>query len=249
MRYLLMIAAFMLMATTPLFAQKGEVAPQPAPAPVEGEEKPADSDKGEEAGEEGAEEAEENELIKQAKKLEAMFKGIDKLLDGTKVTQEGIDSFIKHNESFDKASDSDKMFEDQKDVNLVDAYNHAVKQDWFKKWATDNKVEAPEQWLKITLRVMTASFLVNTVPQLEGSLKELADQVEILEGIKETAPEEYKDAMKTVTEAQEGIEAMVKSFDVIPEIDDAETKLVEKNAEAIGKAMDNDSGDEEEDMG
>lgn len=230
MRYLLMIAAFMLTATTPLFAQKGEIAPQPAPAPVEGEE--------------AAEEAEE----------ESVFKGLKDFLKDCKVTQESIDSYLKYFKSFDKITEADEKFEELADENIVKALEHAFEQDWFKKWGKDNELDA-KAWSKASILIMVCSIR----SQFEKGLEESKAELKRVEADKDMSEEEKAEA-KAAAEFGIGIytgmlESMSKD---IPEVSKEEAKLLTDNADAIAKTMeaddeeepdDEDDSDEEDDMG
>ncbi|MCF6228693.1 MAG: hypothetical protein L3J82_08565 [Planctomycetes bacterium] len=226
MRYILMIAAFMLTATTPLFAQKGEVAPQPAPA--EGEEKPADSDE----GEEGAEE-------------ENVFKGLKGFLKDCKITQESIDSYLKHFKSFDKITEADEKFEELADENIVKALEHAFEQDWFKKWGKDNELDA-KAWSKASILIMVCSIR----SQFEKGLEESKAELKRVEDDKDMSEEEKAEA-KAAAEFGIGIyTGMLESFSKdVPEVSKEETKLLTDNADAIAKTMEDDGEDDEEDMG
>lgn len=144
MRYLMMISALVISTATPLFAQDDGVA-KSKPA-VEKEEK------------------KEKKLSKEVTNLQAYFKGIDDLLADTKVTQSMINSFFAHNASFKKTSEKDATFIRFTKIGLVDAFNHAVAQEWFKTWAADNKIEDGDQWLRNFLRLKTAHNQVVTVP-------------------------------------------------------------------------------------
>jgi hypothetical protein len=231
-----MIAVFLMTATTPLIAQADE-APEAEPAPAKEAEK---SDEKEDAAEE-----DEDEGSKQVKMVESMFKGLDKLLEGVKITQDSIDGFLKHNSSFDEIADKDEEFDKAKKGNLVEAYNHVIKQEWFKKWGADNKVEDPEQWLKNALRIFTANIVGDSVPDLKESLESLTEGYEQIEEIKDVDPKGYAEAKKQLDDAKELVENMIEAFEIVPELSDEETKLLEKNAEAIADAMEEEVRPEE----
>ncbi|MDC1141698.1 hypothetical protein OAU50_01280 [Planctomycetota bacterium] len=236
MKVFLMIAAFMLTATTPLFAQMG------GDAPAEEKKEAAGEDKAEDKAEDEAEEK-EDENVTQIKK---MFKGLDVLHKDTKVTQESIDAFLKHNASFDKASDADEKFEDMKDLGLVEAHDYVLKQEWFKTWATENEVAEPEAWLKNTLRILSG----NIATMLTGMLEQQGKMIEMgkaqLEQIKEAQPEQYKKGMAEIEAGEKILAGMAEGLKQVPEFSDAEKKLLEDNAEAITKAMDDEDGEEED---
>ncbi|MHC4839983.1 MAG: hypothetical protein ACYTDT_03340 [Planctomycetota bacterium] len=148
-------------------------------------------------------------------------------------------------ESFDEASETDKEFEGKKDENIVEAYNYSIKQEWFKKWATDNEVEAPEAWLKDSLRVMTG-FMRAQLPMMEEQLAGLAEYEEMLEMAKEANPEAYKEGMAKIEEAKKEIGGIIEAIKQIPEVSEDETKLLEDNAEALAAAMEDDDEDSDD---
>lgn len=219
MRYLLVIAVFMLTATTPLFAQMGEEAPE---APEE------------EPGESPPEEAEKlNPWQQQAKRLTTLFSGVDELLKDNKVTQVTIDAFIKHAASMKKASDGDKTFKELKNESTLKAYNHVIKQDWFKKWGTDNSIESPNQWLKDFLTLKFSELQMKNVPELK---KEMAMKTKKLAALKEAADEKNVEIIKNLEAEVSGYEDIIKACELVPQLSDAEVKLIEKNAKAIKEA-------------
>lgn len=183
--------------------------------------------------------------------LTKLFKGIDTLLKDNKITQETIDAYIKHNATFDDLSDKDEDFEKLKDVNIVEAYNHVIKQEWFKKWAVDNKVEDGNEWLKDALSIMMAELQVETIPELQEVTGQIDAQIAALA---KEGGDDANEAIKAMEDQKKGFEAIIKAAGIIPQLSDTEVKLIEKNAEAIEEAGDNgdndpvEEGEDEDDM-
>lgn len=200
--------------------------------PAAGEKKADEGKEGEEAeeGEEG-EEGEEDPV----ENLKQVFKDVDKVIDGVAITEADIEAHLKYNKSFDEAMEKDEKFEELKDKSIKEAYDHAVKSETYKAWAEKNGLKA-EDYLRKSIRIMVLNFKLTIGPQMKEQQESLAEQRKMVEGAKEMlGEEEYKEAMKSLDEADKMLKGMVEVADGLPAASDEEKKLIEKYAEKLSE--------------
>jgi hypothetical protein len=214
--------------STALFAQESK--PEKAP---EGEEKEAEG-----------EEKEEDALAH----YKAMFKDIDTVIGKTTVTEEGIKGYLDHHETFRDAMKKDKKFEELKEKNLKEAFDHAVKSEIATAWAKEKGVEL-DSWLRQTLRVMVLTFRAQIEESVAAQKEALAAQRKQVEELKsELSDEEYKEYIKALDEGDQALKDWGAMSDGLAKPTDAEDKVLKANAEKIANAMDrSDEGEGEED--
>ncbi|MCB9932596.1 MAG: hypothetical protein H6841_04150 [Planctomycetes bacterium] len=202
-------------------------------------EKPAAEKKADEKAEEGkeGEEGEEGEEKEEdpVADFEKVFKDVDKVVDSVKVTDEDIQSFLKHNDSFDEAMEKDEKFEELKDKNIKEAFDHAVKSEIYKAWADKNGLKA-EDWLRKAVRIMVLNVKVNMGPSMAEQAEMIAEQRKMVEGMKDMlGEEEYKEAIKAIEDGEKTLKGMTKVIDGLPAGTDEEKKLIEKYAEKLAE--------------
>ncbi|MCB9894110.1 MAG: hypothetical protein H6839_06670 [Planctomycetes bacterium] len=220
------------------------------------EEKPAGEAKKDAGGEakegedkEGKEEPGEEDPVAN---LKAVFKDVDTVIKDVKLTQEDIDSYLKHNDSFDKAMKEDEKFEELKDKSVKEAFDHAIKSDKFKAWAEKEGVKG-EDWLRKAVRIMVLNFKLSVGPGIDEQIKSIEDQKAMVESMKEMlSEEEYKEAMDAIEEGVKTLKAMKEIAEGLPTPSEEEKKLIEANREKIDAAggsddEDGEDGEEEDD--
>ncbi len=197
--------------------------------------KPAEEKKADEKEAEGDEEGddEEEEDADPVENMKKMFKDVDKVIDTVKIAEADIESYLKHNKSFDEAMEKDEKFEELKEKNIKEAFDHALKSDTYKAWAEKNELKA-EDYLRKAIRIMILNFRVNFGPQIKEQLDGLAEQRKMVESAKESIPaEDYNEAIKALDEADKMLKGMSEIIDGLPAGSDEEKKLIEKYAEKL----------------
>lgn len=197
--------------------------------------KPAEEKKADEKEAEGDEEGddEEEENADPVENMKKMFKDVDKVIDTVKIAEADIESYLKHNKSFDEAMEKDEKFEELKEKNIKEAFDHALKSDTYKAWAEKNELKA-EDYLRKSIRIMILNFRVNFGPQIKEQLDGLAEQRKMVESAKESIPaEDYNEAIKALDEADKMLKGMSEIIDGLPAGSDEEKKLIEKYAEKL----------------
>lgn len=197
--------------------------------------KPAEEKKADEKEAEGDEEGddEEEEDADPVENMKKMFKDVDKVIDTVKIAEADIESYLKHNKSFDEAMEKDEKFEELKEKNIKEAFDHALKSESYKAWAEKNELKA-EDYLRKSIRIMILNFRVNFGPQIKEQLDGLAEQRKMVESAKESIPaEDYNEAIKALDEADKMLKGMSEIIDGLPAGSDEEKKLIEKYAEKL----------------
>ncbi|MCZ7605649.1 MAG: hypothetical protein M5U25_06135 [Planctomycetota bacterium] len=197
--------------------------------------KPAEEKKADEKEAEGDEEGddEEEENADPVENMKKMFKDVDKVIDTVKIAEADIESYLKHNKSFDEAMEKDEKFEELKEKNIKEAFDHALKSESYKAWAEKNELKA-EDYLRKSIRIMILNFRVNFGPQIKEQLDGLAEQRKMVESAKESIPaEDYNEAIKALDEADKMLKGMSEIIDGLPAGSDEEKKLIEKYAEKL----------------
>ena len=213
-------------------------------------EKPAGEAKKDAAGEEKKDEGKDEAKEEPAEddpvaNLKAVFKGVDEVIKDVKLTQEDIDSYVKHNESFDKAMAEDEKFEELKDKSIKEAFDYAIKSDKYKAWAEKEGVKA-EDWLRKAVRVMVLNFKLSVGADIDEQIEGLAEQRKMVESMKEMlSKEEYDEAMKALDDGAKTLKGMKEIAEGLPAPSEEEKKLIEANREKIDGA-DEGSGDEDD---
>ena len=196
------------------------------------EEKKPDGDKKDDAEDKDDDSDDEDKEEDPVEELKSLFKDVDKVIDGVKLTEEDIKSYIAHTDSFDTAMEEDEKFEELKDKSIKEAYDYAVKSDKYTAWATKEGVDA--DWLKKAIRIMVLNFKTSMSGDLDEQVKALEEQKKMIEGMKgDLGEEEYKEAVEGLDEALKMMKGMGEVAKGLPAPTEEEAKLLEKFADEL----------------